>query len=290
MRRQIVKRTLVVVILGAGLILAGGSAFVYLGVYNVSALKQHTPPVFRLLQFSMERSVAMRSDAEMPQIPEEEWRNSGLLLYEEHCQQCHGAPGVAPDSFSLGMVPAPTAIVQVARRRSPQDIFWVIKHGIKMSGMPAWKYRMTDREIWKVVALVDQLPKMTVSEYGSLRSRARPATVQEEQARGVLDDEESVPDDAESLAKRGQVALQQYNCVSCHDIPGVTAGRNHVGPPLGGLTERAFIAGVLEFNEENFIRWVRFPQRVDPDTAMPNLGVTEAHAREMLAYLKSVAE
>lgn len=283
MRRQLVKRTLAVIILGAVLILAGGSAFVYLGVYNVSALKQHTLPVYRLLTFSMKRSVAVRSDAQMPSISEEEWRNSGVLLYEEHCQQCHGAPGVAADRFARGMVPAPTAIVHVARHRLPKDIFWVIKHGIKMTGMPAWKYRMTDREIWKVVALVDQLPKMTVSEYARLRARATQATTQTEKAH-------TVPNDTIELVSRGQVALQQYGCVSCHVIPGVTAGRNHVGPPLGGITQRAFIAGVLEFNEINFIRWVRFPQRIDPDTAMPNLGVTELDARAILAYLKSVEE
>lgn len=278
-RRKLVHLAFKATLLIAAAI-AGLSAFVYSGIYNISALEQHTPTVYRLLQFAMERSVAARSDVQVPELADYDWQASGVLLYEDNCRRCHGAPGVAPDDFSLGMVPAPTAIVQVARKREPEAIHWVIRRGIKMSGMPAWEYRMTEEEMWQVVALIVQIPDMTSSAYAEYLSEAR-----ESPAAG---DEHLSPEDNSELAERGKVALQQYNCVSCHSIPGVTAGRNHVGPPLGGITERAFIAGVLEFSEENFVKWVRFPQQVDPDTAMPNLGVTEAHAWQMLAYLRSV--
>lgn len=88
--------------------------------------------------------------------------------------------------------------------------------------------------------------------------------------------------------QRGLNALRQYNRSSCHIIPGISAARSHVGPPLGGITRRAYIAGLLKDTDENLIQRIRFPQQVDTDSAMPDLGVSEKHAREMVAYFYSV--
>lgn len=267
-------------------IISGAALFVYFGVYNVSALQQHTTPVYRLLQFAMVRSVAVRADAEPPDLMEYDWEGRGLVRYEQHCQQCHGAPGVAPAEFSLGMVPAPTAIAEIATKRDAAEIFWVIKHGIKMSGMPAWQYRMTNKEIWEVVAFIQKIPNLTVAQYRQHRNAANETKIQPD-----LDSHDfRLPEDRKELVRRGRIAMQQYNCTSCHSIPGVTAGRNHVGPPLGGITQRAFIAGLLPTTKENLVRWIRFPQQVDPNTTMPNLGVSAAHAEEMVAYLMSTEE
>jgi cytochrome c1 len=85
--------------------------------------------------------------------------------------------------------------------------------------------------------------------------------------------------------ERGKVALTQYACRGCHMIPGVTGSEVFVGRPLGGLAERAFIAGTLPNNQENLIKWIRNPKAIDPLTAMPVQGVTEADARDMSAYL-----
>src|SRR5690606_18814216 len=74
--------------------------------------------------------------------------------------------------------------------------------------------------------------------------------------------------------RRGRMALQQYNCSSCHDIAGVTAATNHVGPPITHITRRSFIAGLLPMTDENLAYWIRFPDKVDPKTTMPDLGVT----------------
>lgn len=86
-------------------------------------------------------------------------------------------------------------------------------------------------------------------------------------------------------AERGRVALYQYACNACHMIPGVTGSKVFVGPELGGLPERRFIAGSLPNNPENLARWIRHPKEVDQLTAMPDLGVTETDARDMVAYL-----
>ncbi len=72
------------------------------------------------------------------------------------------APQAAPpEGFSLGMKPAPTAIAALARQRSPQDLYQVMEQGIKMSGMPACAYRMSEEDMWQIVALIKQIPDMT---------------------------------------------------------------------------------------------------------------------------------
>jgi putative membrane protein len=84
---------------------------------------------------------------------------------------------------------------------------------------------------------------------------------------------------------RGPAAIRRYGCGSCHNIPGVTGARGMVGPPLGQVSQRVFIAGVLPNEPDNMIRWIENPQAVDPKTAMPNMGVTTQDARDIAAYL-----
>lgn len=84
---------------------------------------------------------------------------------------------------------------------------------------------------------------------------------------------------------RGEIALRQYACVTCHAIPGMVDAEGRAGPALDGLAFRAYIAGLLPNTPENLVRWIRAPQRVLPGGAMPDLGVTEQDARDMAAYL-----
>jgi cytochrome c1 len=83
----------------------------------------------------------------------------------------------------------------------------------------------------------------------------------------------------------GKLALTQYACQSCHKIPGVIGSEVYVGRPLEGIAKRRFIAGNLLNNQDNLMRWIRDPQSVYPETAMPNLGVSEKDARHISAYL-----
>lgn len=79
-----------------------------------------------------------------------------------------------------------------------------------------------------------------------------------------------------------------YGCGACHVIPGVTGATGMVGPPLDGWSRRVYIAGNLQNTPENLVHWIRQPQAVEPGTAMPDLGVTEADARDIAAYLYSL--
>jgi cytochrome c2 len=85
--------------------------------------------------------------------------------------------------------------------------------------------------------------------------------------------------------RRGAVLIHQFSCGACHAIPGVRGADGRVGPPLDGFADRSFIAGELPNTAANLERWLRDPPAVEPGTAMPNLGVSEASARDMAAYL-----
>ena len=85
--------------------------------------------------------------------------------------------------------------------------------------------------------------------------------------------------------ERGRTAIRKYGCGSCHDIPGVSGAVGMVGPPLGQIAQRVYIAGVLPNEPDNMIRWIENPQGIDPKTAMPYMGVTTQDARDIAAYL-----
>ena len=79
--------------------------------------------------------------------------------------------------------------------------------------------------------------------------------------------------------------MRVYGCVACHDIPGVPGANGLVGPPLAGISSRSYIGGVLENTPDNMIRWLLDPRAVDSLTAMPDVGLTDADARHVAAYL-----
>jgi cytochrome c1 len=86
-------------------------------------------------------------------------------------------------------------------------------------------------------------------------------------------------------AARGQEAITAYGCGACHVVPGVRAAQGMVGPPLTAFAGRAYIAGEAPNTASALIQWIMNPQSIEPGTAMPALGVTEAHARDIAAYL-----
>lgn len=84
---------------------------------------------------------------------------------------------------------------------------------------------------------------------------------------------------------RGPQLIRSYGCGTCHTVAGVTGANGLVGPPLSGIAQRAYIAGVLPNAPENLVRWIENPKAVDSLTAMPVLGVSSADARDIAAYL-----
>lgn len=278
-------RTLVLLALTA-LVLACAAAVTLLvsGFYDISAIEQHTRPVYRLMDYAMRRSLKVRTAGiQAPDLADPQRIRRGAVHYRGHCLQCHGAPGVAPEPFAFGLTPAPANLVGTAREWPDAELFWVVKHGIKMTGMPAWIHRLSDEEIWDVVAFVRASVHMTPTEYAALAA-ALPAHQHEpDKPAGA-----SQPVLGDVAAGRRLTAA--YLCATCHVIPGFVEADRHVGPPLSGIARRSYIGGVLVNTPENMVRWLRDPRQVDPLSAMPALGLSEQDARDIAAFMYTLDE
>ena len=86
-------------------------------------------------------------------------------------------------------------------------------------------------------------------------------------------------------AQRGAQKILHYGCGSCHIIPGISGAAGLVGPPLSGIANRIYIAGVLQNTPDNMVRWIENPKAIDEKTVMPNLGVTHKDADDIAGYL-----
>jgi mono/diheme cytochrome c family protein len=271
-------RSLLTLVIAALAASAVGAALLTLGVYDIAATNQHTRPVYWLLQRGMRQSVRFQArDITAPPLTDPARARLGRALYDANCVRCHGAPGIAPESFALGMTPSPANLAYASREWPPAQLFWAIKHGMKMTGMPAWQFRLDDDELWAIVAFLQVMPRESPQEYRAAMPAARPP------ARAVVEPAWQPPTSGD--ARRGIVALRQYGCATCHRIPGVTGADTPVGPPLAHMATRSFIAGLAANNAGNLVRWLRSPQMLHPGSAMPDLGVTERDARDMAAYL-----
>jgi mono/diheme cytochrome c family protein len=257
----------------------GAAGFVWSGWYDISANVQHTQPVYSLLEKVMHQSVKLRAaGVAVPALGDATQVSRGAACFIDKCVQCHGGPGVAQHEIGRSMQPLPGPLVDASERWQPQELYWVTRNGIKMSGMPAWQYRLDDNEIWALVAFMQRLPKLTAAEFRGL------ATAPAGEACGSSEPQASSPANAE----RGRVALTQYACNACHLVPDVTGSDVHVGPPLAGIANRSLLAGAVPNTPEQLVRWIRNPQSIDPLTTMPDMNVGARDARDIAAYLATL--
>ena len=156
------------------LVLIGAAGVgIYAGLYNVAADVPHTQPVYLLLEMVRDRSVAARTrDIVVPNNMTDPNRISrGAGQYAEMCSGCHLAPGMKRTEISQGLYPRAPEL----RRKTdlaPAEQFWIVKHGVKMTGMPAWGVTHDDELLWDVVAFVRKLPELTPEQYETLVKNA----------------------------------------------------------------------------------------------------------------------
>jgi cytochrome c1 len=258
----------------------GAAAFVWSGWYDIAANVQHTQPVYTLLERTMQRSVKRRADAIVPPaLDAPALLARGATCYVDKCVQCHGGPGVAQSEIGRSMQPLPGPLVDVNQRWRPQDLYWITRNGIKMSGMPAWQHRLSEDDMWALVAFMKHLPKLTASEF---RGLAAVGTA------GACARSDGLTAQRSASIVRGRAALTQYACNACHSVPGITGSEVHVGPPLGGMAQRGLIAGAVPNTEAQMVRWIRDPRSIDPQTTMPAMQVNEQDARDIAAFLATL--
>jgi mono/diheme cytochrome c family protein len=179
------------------------------------------------------------------------------------------------------MMPIPNDLTQASRDWPPAWLYYVTAKGVRMTGMPAWEFRLSDADIWATVAFLKTMPTLPRASLRELSPLPAGAGCRSEPAALSLRTEGY---DAQEQAR---VVLRQYACHACHRIQGVVGPDALVGPPLVDWPTRRYIAGTLPNTRDNLVRWIRDPAAVSPGTLMPDLGVTEAHAREMADYLFS---
>ena len=251
---------------------------------TVAASAQHLQPTFSVLVVAMRQSVRLRArNVEVPPLADETMVLRGAACFRDKCVQCHGAPGVAQEDIGKSMQPLPGPLADARKNWRPRELYWLTRHGIKMSGMPAWDRRLTEAELWSVVAFMQRLPDLSAAQYAQVVARAPAAP-----SCGAALPGATLPPLVAGDAARGRQALFQYACNACHTIPGVIGGSPNVGPPLAGIAGRSLIAGKLPNTADNMVLWLRRTQELKPLTAMPQLGVTEQDARDIAAYLANL--
>lgn len=160
-----------------GVLAGAGAAWVYFGVFNVAADEPHWRVTYWLMETARERSIAVRARGveAPPALDDPQLLAMGAEHYAEMCTDCHLAPGMKDTEMRAGLYPRPPNLAEHGAHRPADETFWIIKHGVKMSGMPAWGVTHDDHSIWGMVALVRKLPELSAAQYEELVARGHGA-------------------------------------------------------------------------------------------------------------------
>jgi mono/diheme cytochrome c family protein len=156
-------------LVAALVVLFGAGAAIYAGYYDVAATSPHWPVTTWFLETARVRSIKAHAAgiAAPPGLDNSDKIVIGVEHFAAHCAVCHGAPGVPKGEIGHGLYPPPPDLAVTAKSYSAGELFWIVKHGIKISGMPAWPDH-SDEELWATVAFLRKLPGMTPDQYAKL--------------------------------------------------------------------------------------------------------------------------
>ena len=157
----------------AGLLSVGIGAFIVIegGLFNATASTPHLPAVALAAHTAFIRSVQVRARGIEPPArftPAEV--TAGFRDYDVSCVACHGAPGIPRADWAGGMTPTPPYLEDAARRWRPQELYWIVGQGVKMTAMPAWRETRSNGRVWDLVAFLEALPDLTTADYLRMRS------------------------------------------------------------------------------------------------------------------------
>jgi len=161
------------VVLALLILAAFAGIFFYAGVYNIGADEPHSKLVYNTLDQFRERAIRHHArDIVAPTDLDNPKRvAAGAGLYAEMCTGCHLGPGVEKSEMSQGLYPSAPELAR-GTSHSPAEMFWIIKHGVKLSAMPAWGKTHSDDLIWDMVAFTRVLPKMNPEQYEAALANA----------------------------------------------------------------------------------------------------------------------
>jgi|JI10StandDraft_1071094.scaffolds.fasta_scaffold09717_12 mono/diheme cytochrome c family protein len=151
-----------------GVLAVGAGVFIWSGLYNIGADDPHWMPTRMAIENLRERSIAARmADVQVPNLDDPRRIAVGAVNYSAMCTGCHLAPGITDSEIRPGLYPIPPNLSQLGSRNDKRT-FWIIKHGIKMSAMPAWGKTHTDEQMWNMTAFIRKMPGMTAAQYQAL--------------------------------------------------------------------------------------------------------------------------
>lgn len=216
LRRRLTTAGAVLLLLGAGGALVAAS-----GIVPIKASAGHWAVTRWFLEFSMRRSIVTHTLGDSsPPLDDPSLVVRGAGHYDLGCRPCHGSPELPRPRIAMGMLPVPPYLAHAAPAWEPDELFYIVKHGVKLTGMPAWPAQQRDDEVWAVVAFLRVLPGLDAEGYRRL-------------ARGAL----PVPDAPAPLAGlagpgSGADALL-LACARCHGLDGDGRGTGAF-PRIGG--------------------------------------------------------
>ncbi len=152
-------------------------AYVYSGWFDVAASSSHNALERWALNTTMKRSVVAgaRSVGDPPPFSDEMFKD-GFEHYDEMCTVCHGGPGIERSEIGKGLNPRAPDLAEAVKAWTPRQLFWIIKHGVKMTGMPSFGATHDDDEVWNIVAFVEKLPQISPEQYQQMKQQAGPDT------------------------------------------------------------------------------------------------------------------
>ena len=154
-----------------GVVAVAGLTTVYGGTFNPAATQDHRPLTRWALATAMRNGVESRA-GEVGAPPANPDLAAGGREFAAMCAHCHGAPGARRAEWARGMLPLPPDLAHAAEEWRTEEVAWIVRHGVKMSGMPAFGPTHDDAALWNVAAFVKQLPALTPEEYAALTGGA----------------------------------------------------------------------------------------------------------------------
>ncbi len=198
-----------------------GSLVVVLGLIPIRASSGHWPITAWILNFTMTRSVSTHAmGISVPALDDSGMVLKGATFYDNGCFPCHGNPAIQRPRIASQMTPHPPYLPPVIHEWDPQELFYIIKHGVKFTGMPAWPSQQRDDEVWAIVAFLNKFPELNEQQYREM----------------VGSENFETSEDAPIQVLSGRTRLLHSigdSCVRCHGVEG--QGRDTgVAPKLAG--------------------------------------------------------
>lgn len=176
MAKKETKIVVVTLVGSAAAIALAAGIVIYTGLFNVAANEPHWPLTQKILEFARNRSIQVHAAGLTPPRGYDEASKIVLAVghFSEHCAFCHGTPGAKRSEVAEGMLPQPPDLKMVADRYRNGELFWILKNGIKMSGMPSMASD-GDEMLWATVAFLEKLRGLSDDEYNDLWMQSQAA-------------------------------------------------------------------------------------------------------------------